>query len=258
MAPAWSFDLSGRTALITGASSGLGRHFAEVLAASGARVVIVARRPAPLDELANAITARGGQALAVTMDTTDEPSVLAAYDAAEQHFGTIDTIIANAGTNLPGSSLGLSVEDFDTVVAINLRGTFLTVREGARRLIAAGSAERAHGRIVIISSITAQRAFAGVPAYSATKAAISQFGKVCARDWARKGVNVNVLTPGYMRTEMNAEMWESEFGRRQLASFPRNRIMDSDVLDPMLLFLCSDASAQVTGSEFIIDDGQSL
>jgi NAD(P)-dependent dehydrogenase (short-subunit alcohol dehydrogenase family) len=254
----FSFDLTGRTVLVTGASSGLGHHFALVLAASGAKVVIGARRLALLNELKAQIEAKGGQALALVMDTTDEASVKAAYDQAEATFGGVDSVVANAGMNLPGTGLSLSAEDFDKITAVNLRGVFLTVREAARRMIKAGAAERCHGRIVIISSITAHYLYSGVPAYSATKAGISHLGRVFARDWATKGININTISPGYMETELTGDLWEGEFGKKLLARFPRNRIMKTDALDAMLLYLCSDASGAVTGSEFMIDDGQTL
>jgi len=254
----FSFDLAGRVALITGASSGLGRRFAHSLATSGASVVIGARRVDLLDDLKGEIENGGGRALAVRMDVADEASVIAAYDAAEAAFGPVDTVVANAGLNAGGSALGLAAEDFDRVVAVNLRGVFLTVREGARRMVAAGAPERAHGRITIISSITAHHVSAGVAAYSATKAAVTQLGRSLARDWANKGINVNILCPGYIDTELNADIWNAPMGKALLARFPRRRVMDAAALDPMLLYLCSDISEQTTGSVFTIDDGQTL
>jgi NAD(P)-dependent dehydrogenase (short-subunit alcohol dehydrogenase family) len=258
MAAPFRFDLAGRTALVTGASSGAGRRFARILAGSGANVVVGARRIDMLDALCAEIGAEGGQALAVRMDVSDEASTIAAFDAAERRFGGVDSVVANAGINIAGSALGIAAEDIDKVMAVNLRGVFLTVREGARRMIAAGSQERGHGRIAIISSVTSHHPAAGVAAYSATKAAVTQLGRALAKDWARKGVNVNVICPGYMLTDLTDGMWELDMGRKLLAEFPRGRIMDVDALDPMLLYLCSDVSAQVTGSVFTIDDGQTL
>ena len=254
----FSFDLTGRTVLLTGASSGIGRRFAEVLAGSGAKVVITARRKALLDELAAAIERAGGQALAVQMDAADEPSTIAAFDAAEAAFGPVDTVVANAGVNLPGSALGISIEDFDKTVAVNLRGVFLTVREGARRMIKAGSPETGRGRAVIISSITGHHPSPAVAPYSATKAAVTQMGRALAKDWAGKGINVNVIAPGYMLSDMTEELWEIDRGKKLLGGFARQRLMSVEALDPMLLYLSSDASAEVTGSVFTIDDGQTL
>ncbi len=254
----FSFDVKGRTALVTGASSGIGRRFALQLAASGARVVVAARRTALLDELCAEIDAIGGQALAVAMDVADEPSTMAAFDAAEAAFGPVDTVIVNAGMSPSGSALGLSIDDFDLTMSVNLRGAFLTAREGARRMIAAGSPETGRGRIVLIGSVTGQHSFAGIVPYGASKAAVAHMGKLLAKDWATKGINVNTIAPGYMATEMTSSLWEIEKGRKLIDGFPRQRLMDVDALDPMMLYLCSDASAPVTGALFTIDDGQTL
>jgi NAD(P)-dependent dehydrogenase (short-subunit alcohol dehydrogenase family) len=256
---AFSFDLSNRTVLLTGASAGIGRHFARILAASGANLVLGARRKDLLDTLKSEVEALGGKAIAVALDVSDERSTIAAYDAAEATFGGVDSVIANAGVSGARSALGVPVEDFDQVVAVNLRGVFLTVREGARRMVAAGAPERGHGRIVIISSITAHHVVDhGVAAYSATKAAVTQMGRVLALEWANKGINVNVVCPGYMRTDLTDALWELDVGKRLLNSFPRRRIMSIDALDPILLYLCADACAQVTGSVFTVDDGQTI
>ena len=167
-------------------------------------------------------------------------------------------MIANAGVNSEGSVLDLDMADFDSVLAINLRGVFLTVREGARRMIAGGSADRQQGRIVIVSSITATHVSPGLAVYSATKAAVLQMGKVLARDWARRGVNVNMLLPGYIATELNEDFFATDGGARFTAKFPRKRLMTADDLLPTLLYLASDASRAVTGATFTIDDGQTL
>ncbi len=258
MTRGYSFDLSGRTVLVTGASSGIGRHGALSLAASGANLVLGARRVALLDEVRAEIEVLGAKAIAVSLDVTDEASTMAAYDAAEAAFGEVGSVVANAGVSGGGNALNVSSDAFDQIVAVNIKGAFLTAREGARRMIAAGSAARGHGRIVILSSITAHHVTPGMAAYSATKAAVAQMGRVMARDWSGKGINVNVLCPGYIRTELTEVMWETPYGEKMLAGFPRRRIMSVGALDPMLLYLCADASAEVTGSVFTIDDGQTL
>ncbi|HEX7872283.1 MAG TPA: SDR family NAD(P)-dependent oxidoreductase [Sphingobium sp.] len=254
----FSVDLGGRVILVTGASSGIGKHLARTLALSGARVVLGARRTALLADVQAEIEAAGGQALAVAMDVADEASTIAAYDAAEAAFGPVDSVIANAGLALGGSAMGIAIDDFDRMVDVNLRGVFLTAREGARRMVAAGSVERGHGRIVLISSITATYVAGGQVTYCATKAGVVQMGRVMANDWANKGVNVNVICPGYIRTDLNDDYLSGDKGDQLINSFPRRRLMSIDVLDPSILYLCSDASAQVTGSVFTIDDGQSL
>lgn len=258
MANAPIFDLSGRVALVTGASSGIGDRWGRILAASGAKVVLAARRADRLEALKNAIVADGGQAIAVAMDVADEASTIAAYDAAEKAFGTVDTIVANAGMNSEGMVTDLPVDEFDQIMAVNLRGVFLTLREGARRLMAAGSKQKQHGRIVITASITANHVSPGVAVYSATKAGVQQLGRVLARDWARQGINVNSICPGYIRTELTGEWFDSPGGQKQIDGFPRRRLLEESDMDAALLWLCSDASRGVTGTSITIDDGQSL
>lgn len=253
-----SFDCSGRIALVTGASSGIGRRFAYILAEAGASVVLGARRTELLADVVDEIGRAGGKAMAVPLDVADEASVIAAFDAAQQNFGPVDTVVANAGMNAAGSALGIAAEAFDHMLAVNIRGVFLTAREGARRMVAAGSGDSGRGRIILISSITGAWVPSGTAGYAATKAAVNQMGRALAKDWAGKGVNVNVLAPGYMATELTDEMWDLPMGQKLLADFPRHRIMTAGALDPMLLYLASDASAEVTGSIFTIDDGQTL
>lgn len=258
MASEPKFDLSGRVALVTGASSGLGAGFAKALAAAGAKVVLAARRADKLAEQVETIRAAGGEAVAVSMDVTDEASTKAAYDAAEAAFGTVDTILANAGVATEKVALGLSVEDVDFLLAANVRGVFLTATEGARRLEAAGSRDKENGRIVIIGSITAEKIFPATSVYGATKAAVRHMGKALAREWARRGISVNVIQPGYFESEMTAELFASEAGTKFVASFPRQRLRPPSDLHTPLLMLCSDAARGITGSVITIDDGQTL
>ena len=160
-------SLKGRTVLVTGASSGIGAHFAVVAAAAGAKVVLGARRTDRLDAIVIDIKDKGGEAIAVQMDVTDQASTIAAFDAAQSTFGQVDSVIANAGMSIESPFLEHSADEFDALMAVNLKGVFLTVREGAKRMMAAGSQTREHGRIVIISSITAQAVEPGLAAYSA-------------------------------------------------------------------------------------------
>lgn len=258
MANAPLFDLSGRVALVTGASSGIGDRWGRILAKAGAKVVLAARRADRLEAVREAIVAAGGEAIAVGLDVSDEASTIAAYDAAEKAFGVVDTIVANAGMNSEGMATDLSVDEFDQVMGVNVRGVFLTVREGARRLIADNAKEKQHGRVVINASITANRVSPGLAAYSASKAAVQQMGRVLARDWARQGINVNTICPGYIRTELSGEWFDTELGLKQINGFTRRRLMEESDLDVPLLYLCSDAARGVTGSSFTIDDGQTL
>ena len=252
------FDLTGRVALVTGASSGFGAHFSRLLAAAGAAVVMGARRADRLAALEAEIRAAGGKALAVSLDVADEAATIAAYDAAEAAFGTVDTIVANAGIADDQLAIKVDMDSFDRVIATNLRGPFLTVREGARRLMAAGSAERENGRVVIIGSITSKKAFTGSTPYSATKAGVTHMARLMAREWARKGINVNVIEPGYFPTEITGNLMESEMGGLLLKSFVRRRWCEIPAMDVPLLYLCSDHSRYVTGSTITVDDGQLL
>jgi NAD(P)-dependent dehydrogenase (short-subunit alcohol dehydrogenase family) len=252
------FDLTGRVALVTGASSGFGARWAKLLASAGAKVVVAARRVDRLATLVAEIEATGGQAIAVPLDVTSEAETMAAYDAAEAAFGTVDTIIANAGVAYDALSVSLPVDEFDMVLAANLRGVFLTVREGARRLIASGSKEKENGRVIVIGSITGEKPYTGMPAYVASKAGVRQMARAMAREWVNKGVNVNIIQPGYFPTEMTTAVQETEMGNKLLQTFPRKRMCDLASLDAPILWLSSDAARGVTGSVITVDDGQTL
>jgi NAD(P)-dependent dehydrogenase (short-subunit alcohol dehydrogenase family) len=249
-------DLTGRVALVTGASSGLGYRFAQRLAAAGANVVAGARRKERLDALARDVRGAGGRIEPVAMNVEDETSIVAAYDAAEQAFGTVDTIVANAGISPPGAAVDLPVADLEQILRVNVQGVYLTAREGARRLIAANKAER--GRMILIGSVGSIKPLAGLTAYSMTKAAVAMMGKGLAREWARCGINVNTVCPGWIATELNSDWLASDGGQKLIKSFPRRRLMQDSDLDGMMLFLASDESRAVTGGVFSVDDGQSL
>jgi NAD(P)-dependent dehydrogenase (short-subunit alcohol dehydrogenase family) len=253
-----SVDLTGRVMLITGASAGIGEALARSAAAGGAKVVLAARRLDRLERMAAEIEAAGGAALAVAMDVTDEASTIAAYDAAERRFGTVDTVIANAGIGHRDRATDTPMADYDRVMAINVRGVFLTVREGARRLIAGGSAEHKRGRVVIVSSITATKAMPSTVVYGASKAAALHMGRCFARDWLKLGVNVNMVLPGYIHTELTENLLSGPHGEAFIAQFPRSRVMQTEEVIPMLLYLASDAASAITGAAFTIDDGQTF
>ncbi|WP_425995549.1 SDR family oxidoreductase [Caulobacter sp. DWR1-3-2b1] len=250
--------LAGRILLVTGASSGIGAHLALAASRAGAAVALAARRTDRLQDLVSQIQAAGGKAQAVAMDVEDETAVIAAYDAVEADLGVPDSVIANAGISIQGSALDIAVEDFDKVLAVNTRGMFLTAREGARRMIRAGSPGSARGRVLLVASIGAHTVLPGLTAYCTSKAGTAMMGRSLAREWARKGINVNVLCPGYIRTELNSDWFDEEGGQKLVASFPRKRLMAESDLAPMALHLCSDASAAITGGVFTVDDGQSL
>ncbi|GAA4042496.1 SDR family NAD(P)-dependent oxidoreductase [Parerythrobacter jejuensis] len=248
----FSFDLTGRTAIVTGASSGLGARFGQLLAQSGANVALAARRKDRLDTLAGEL---GARATAIQMDVAREADVIAGYDAAEAAFGTVDTIVANAGIDGAGMATDMPEDEIERTLNVNLKGALLTAREGAKRLMAAG---QTNGRIVMIASITAFQPSPGLAAYSASKAGVVQLGRTLAREWARRGMCVNTISPGYIRTDINADWFDTDMGKKQVKRFPKQRLMGQEGLDAMLLFLCSDAAEFVTGTDFVLDDGQTL
>lgn len=248
--------LNGRIALVTGASSGLGRRFALVLAGEGARVVVAARRKDKLEALVKEIGA--DKALAVACDVTDEASIKAAFDAAEAKFGVVDTLINNAGMTTALSALEQPVEEFRQVMDLNVTAVFTVAREAARRLIAAGPDTAARGRIVNIASIGARHVLPGVAAYCASKSAVAMLTRALAREWAKYGLNVNSLSPGYVATELNTDWLASESGKRMLQKTPRRRVMDETALDEAAIFLCSDGAKFTTGSDLVVDDAQTM
>lgn len=252
----WRLD--GRTALVTGASSGLGAGFARLLASAGARVVLGARRLERVEELAGELQAEGAEALAVRLDVSDDAQVAAAFDCAERRFGTVDTVIANAGTASGGRSTEVAEGDIRSVLDTNLLGTYLVARQAAKRLIDSGSREREHGRILFIGSITAQQNHTGDAAYAASKIGVAHLARQFAREWARQGINVNTIQPGWIHTELNDAWYHSAQSREAIAALPRRRMQQAESLHDMVLYLCSDQSKAITGATFTIDDGQSL
>ena len=252
------FDLNGRVALVTGASSGIGAQLSRSLARSGAAVVMGARRKERLDELQAEIESSGGKCHAVQLDVAEEASIIAAYDAAEQAFGPIDTVIANAGVMASGLATELPVEQFDNCFSINVRGVWLTAREGARRMIANGSPEKQNGRILLVSSVGAKHTSPVSSIYGSSKAAVSHMSRNLAFEWVNQGINVNAVLPGLFGTEMTSIVHDSEVGRQFLAHLPRPRVMDVSELDDAVLLLCSEGGKSMTGIEMIVDNGQLL
>jgi NAD(P)-dependent dehydrogenase (short-subunit alcohol dehydrogenase family) len=256
--PRPSFDLSGKTALITGASSGLGAHFSKMLAGQGAKVVCAARRLDRLEALVNEITSQGGQAQAIAMDVEDEGSIVSGFDAAASGLGIPSIIIANAGVNALGAAVDVEMAAYDQLMNVNVRGVFLTAREGARRMIANGSKASGDGRIVLVASMAGTRPLPGLTAYSVSKAGVVMMAKSLAKEWAKQGINVNAICPGYVETEINADWLSEPGGEKMLAGFPRRRVMDDNSLDGAVAWLVSDAAKFTTGSVVQVDDGQGI
>ncbi|WP_137893009.1 glucose 1-dehydrogenase [Ramlibacter sp. 2FC] len=249
--PVDAFRLDGRTALVTGASSGLGRHFAGTLARAGARLVVAARRSERLQDLVAHLREAGHQALAVPMDVTDPASVAAAFDAMAGEWGAPDLVVNSAGVAVSRPLLEQSVQDWDSVVDTNLKGAWLVSQEAARRLLAQGRP----GAIVNIASITGERVAGGVAPYCASKAGLLHLTRAMALELARAGIRVNALAPGYVATELNAGFLASEAGERLKARIPQKRFGRPEDLDGPLLLLASDAGRFMTGSVVAADGG---
>lgn len=251
-------SLEGQVALVTGASGGLGAHFARVLAAEGASVALAARRLDRVQSLAQALTAEGHRAIAIRLDVADADAVGPAIDEVEAALGPLSILVNNAGVGGEGLALEVSIEDWDNTFSVNVRGTFVAAREAAKRMLASGVAERGEARILNIASIASHTILPGLSAYCASKAAVAMMTQGLAREWARRGIAVNALCPGYIDTDINTTWWPTEGGQRQLKSFPRRRLMDAGDLDAALLLLVGPAARAITGSIVTVDDGQSL
>lgn len=249
-----TFDLANDVALVTGGSSGLGAHFANVLAQAGAKVVIAGRRADRLAEVVRAIAANGGKAFALTLDVTEISKLSAAIDEAEKLAGKLTVLVNNAGLNVLSSAAALGETDYDKIMDTNVKAAFFMTQAVGTRMVE----RKVHGRIVNIASIGAFKALPGLVAYSMSKTAIAMMTKGFAREWARHNIAVNALCPGYIKTELNDEWFDSEGGQKQIAAFPRRRLSSAGSLDALLLTLCSTRAEYITGSLFTADDGQLL
>jgi NAD(P)-dependent dehydrogenase (short-subunit alcohol dehydrogenase family) len=245
------FSLAGRHALVTGASSGLGRHFAHVLADAGAPVTVAARREAQLGQTVEAITASGAQAHAVRMDVTDGASVMQAFADAEAQFGPVGVLINNAGITVTRSALDMTELDWTSVLETNLKGAWMVAQHAARRMIHHGK----RGSIVNIASILGLRVAGGVATYAVSKAGLVQMTKALALEWARHGIRVNALAPGYVKTELNDAFFSSDAGRALIRRIPQRRLGELRELDGPLLLLASEAGSYMTGSIVAVDGG---
>lgn len=247
-------SLTGKTAFITGASGGLGEHFARLLSRHGAAVALTARREERIRALAEELNAGGGRAVALPLDVADAASIGPSLDRAIAELGGLDILVNNAGVGGEGLALDLSIEEFDRTFDVNVRGTYFAAREAARRMIASG----VEGRILNIASIASHTVLPGLSAYCGSKAAVAMLTRSLAREWARRGIAVNALCPGYIETDINASWWPTEGGQKQLKGFPRRRLMDASELDEAVLMLVGPGASAITGSVITVDDGQSL
>jgi len=244
------FDLSGKTALVTGASSGLGAHFARCLGGAGANVVLAARRADRLKSLEAELAKQNVRAAAVDLDVTSSNSVETALEAA----GAIDILVNNAGISIVKPALEMPEQDWDAVVDTNLRGAWLMAQGVAKRWVAA----KRPGVIVNIGSILGLRTIGQVAPYNASKAGLIQLTRALAMEWARYDIRVNAICPGYIETEMNSDFWKTPGGQRLIERIPQRRIGQAEHLDGALLLLASDAGQFMTGSVVTVDGGHTV
>jgi 3-oxoacyl-[acyl-carrier protein] reductase len=246
------FDLSGRVALVTGASSGLGARFAKVLAANGAAVGLVARRLDRLGDVVSAIEAAGGRAAAVVADVVDRAAMKRAFDAIEAEFGTVTILVNNAGIAYASRAIDMPEAEWRRVLGTNLDAVFFWAQEAAKRMLAAGTG----GAIVNIASVLGFGAAKGVVGYATAKAGVVQLTKALGLELAFKGVRVNAIAPGWFVTEINRDYLASEDGQKLTRDIPIGRFGEDGDLDGVLLLLASDAGRFIAGTTIVVDGGQ--
>jgi 3-oxoacyl-[acyl-carrier protein] reductase len=246
------FDLTGQVALVTGASSGLGARFAEVLAANGAAVGLVARRLDRLEDVVSRIKAAGGRAAAVAADVLDRAAMNRAFDAVEVEFGTVTIVVNNAGITYVSRAVDMPESEWRRVLSTNLDAVFFWAQEAAKRMLAAGKG----GAIINIASVLGFGAGKGVVGYATAKAGVVQLTKALGLELAFKGIRVNAIAPGWFVTEINRDYLESEAGRKLTRDIPVGRFGENGDLDGALLLLASDAGRFIAGTTIVVDGGQ--
>lgn len=244
------FDLSGKVALVTGASSGLGAHFARCLGEAGASVVLAARRADRLVSLQAELGKKGVKATAVDLDVQSGESIASALDAA----GPLDVVVNNAGISIVKPALDMPEKDWDAVVDTNLRGAWLVAQGAAKRWVA----DKRAGSIVNIASILGLRTIGQVAPYNASKAGLIHLTRALAMEWARYQIRVNAICPGYIETEMNGPFWKTPAGQKLIDRVPQRRIGQPEHLDGALLLLASQAGEFMTGSVVTVDGGHTV
>lgn len=256
---AYTIDLSGRIALVTGASSGLGAQFARTLARAGAAVVLASRRVEKLKDLRARIEGEGGDAHVVELDVTDLGSIKAAVAHAETEMGSIDILVNNSGVSTTQRLQDVTEADYDFVFDTNTKGAFFVAQEVAKRMLArsrgAAPGSFTGGRIINIASMAGLKVLPQIGAYCMSKAAVVQMTRAMALEWGRFGINVNALCPGYIDTEINHHHWETEQGQKLLSMLPRKRVGQPQDLDALVVMLASDQSHFVNGAVIAADDG---
>jgi NAD(P)-dependent dehydrogenase (short-subunit alcohol dehydrogenase family) len=249
-----SFSLQGKVALVTGASSGIGATVAEGLARCGAKVVAAARRKDRLDQLVASITEQGGQAMAVSMDVTDRASIAAAMDEAQAAFGTVNIVINNAGVASPKNFVKIDDEDRDFVMDTNFKGVWNVAQESAKRMIAANSG----GSIVNIASVLGLTAKPGQTSYCASKGAVVQLTRAMSLDLMKYNIRVNAIAPGWFKTEINEDYFNTPAGQEYVERMPAKRLGQLSELVGPIVMLCSDAASFVNGAVLPVDGSISI
>ena len=256
---AYSIDLSGRVAFITGASSGLGAQFARTLARAGAGVVLASRRVEKLKELRARIEGEGGDAHVIELDVTDHDSIKSAVAHAETEMGSIDILVNNSGVSTTQRIQDVTPEDYDFIFDTHVKGAFFVAQEVGRRMLArsrgAAPGSFTGGRIINIASMAGLKVLPQIGAYCMSKAAVVQMTRAMALEWGRFGINVNAICPGYIDTEINHHHWQTEQGKKLMDMLPRKRVGQPQDLDALLVMLASDQSHFVNGAVIAADDG---
>ena len=256
---AYSIDLSGRVAFITGASSGLGAQFARTLARAGAGVVLASRRVEKLKERRARIEGEGGDAHVIELDVTDHDSIKSAVAHAETEMGSIDILVNNSGVSTTQRIQDVTPEDYDFIFDTNVKGAFFVAQEVGKRMLArsrgAAPGSFTGGRIINIASMAGLKVLPQIGAYCMSKAAVVQMTRAMALEWGRFGINVNAICPGYIDTEINHHHWQTEQGKKLMDMLPRKRVGQPQDLDALLVVLASDQSHFVNGAVIAADDG---
>jgi NAD(P)-dependent dehydrogenase (short-subunit alcohol dehydrogenase family) len=256
---AYSIDLSGRVAFVTGASSGLGAQFARTLSRTGAAVVLAARRVEKLKELRARIEGEGGDAHVLALDVTDRDSIKSAVAHAETEVGSIDILVNNSGVSTTQRIQDVNEDDFDYIFDTNVKGAFFVAQEVGKRMLARakGAAPGTYtgGRIINIASMAGLRVLPQIGVYSMSKAAVVHMTRAMALEWGRFGINVNALCPGYIDTEINHHHWQTEQGQKLVQMLPRKRVGKPEDLDALIVLLASGQSHFVNGAVIAADDG---